>query len=245
MSNEFSQKTDQGFGSDEYSSGIFGEAPNIYDPTLNVQEEQSLVQSQNLLPAGAAVVYPEQEVIRSVGMDYNPNAFAYPSVPTRQDLTTFSSNTYERPILHPKQQLSGDSPINNENAHMLGLSVLLVGVGTWLGVKYAGGIFGGLAGSLLAGGAINAYRAVKYYREGSLESDAEAKVSGTYAVISAGVGLYLLTQHSTKYKSRASRFNENSLDEEESSPESILPTKVVLDKKQLGCNPCNIRKAGP
>jgi hypothetical protein len=73
---------------------------------------------------------------------------------------------------------------------MLGLATVAVAVGAAVGVYY-GGPFGGVAGSMLGGAAINAYRALAFYRQGTPEADREAKISGAYAVIAAAGGGYL------------------------------------------------------
>lgn len=76
-------------------------------------------------------------------------------------------------------------------SHMLGMSVLLPAAGTIAGMKYAG-LYGSLGGALGAGSLINAYRAVKYMLRGDDESDREAIISGTYALVGLGAAGYLL-----------------------------------------------------
>jgi hypothetical protein len=83
-----------------------------------------------------------------------------------------------------------DPPPEASTSHMLGLATVAVAVGAAVGLHY-GGPFGGLAGSMLGGAAINAYRAVAFYRQGTPEADHEAKVSGAYAVLAAAGGGYL------------------------------------------------------
>lgn len=87
--------------------------------------------------------------------------------------------------------------IEHEPAHTLGLSVLAVAVGAVAGVRY-GGLYGGVAGSLFAGAAVNAYRAFVHFKEGTEESDQEAKISGTYAVGAAVLGAVLWTKLASK-----------------------------------------------
>jgi len=72
-------------------------------------------------------------------------------------------------------------------SHLLGLSVLAVTIGAIVGMKY-GGPYGGVAGTAFAGGAVNGYRALRYFQEGTDESTAEATVSGTYALLAFGMG---------------------------------------------------------
>ena len=78
-----------------------------------------------------------------------------------------------------------------EGAHMLGLSLLLVGIGAAIGVGY-GGLFGGVAGSMYGGATVNAIRATRHVMRGGAGDDREAAVSGTYAVLGAGVASYLV-----------------------------------------------------
>lgn len=91
------------------------------------------------------------------------------------------------PVMGMPPMLPAVGHIPPEHAHTLGVSVVSVAVGTVLGARY-GGIYGGLAGGLFAGAAVNAYRAMTHFKQGSAESDREAKVSGTYAVGAAAIG---------------------------------------------------------
>ncbi len=76
------------------------------------------------------------------------------------------------------------------SGHTLGLSTLLVGVGGLIGVRLAG-IYGGAAGALFGGAAANLYRAISFSTHGTPESDREAVVSGTYALVTTGVASYV------------------------------------------------------
>lgn len=79
------------------------------------------------------------------------------------------------------------------HAHTLGMSVIAVVAGAVVGVKY-GGLYGGIAGSLLGGAAVNAFRAVSRLRDGTDESDKEAKISGTYAVVAGTAAAVIWTK---------------------------------------------------
>jgi len=81
----------------------------------------------------------------------------------------------------------GLGPDVEAGSHLLGLSVLAVTIGAIAGMKY-GGPYGGVAGTAFAGGAVNGYRALRYFQEGTDESTAEATVSGTYALLAFGIG---------------------------------------------------------
>jgi hypothetical protein len=91
--------------------------------------------------------------------------------------------------------LSGPLPSLGEpparTSTMLGVALLAVGVGGVVGAK-VGGLFGGLAGVLYGGASVNAIRAMRSLVDGSSESDQEAAVSGTFAVLGAGVATYVL-----------------------------------------------------
>jgi len=76
------------------------------------------------------------------------------------------------------------------SGHMLGMSTIVVGLATLIGYRY-GGVWGGLAGSFFGGSALNGYRAAAYAWEGNQQSDHEAIVSGTYALLAAGIGGYI------------------------------------------------------
>jgi hypothetical protein len=122
--------------------------------------------------------------------------------------------------------------IEHEMAHTLGLSVISVAVGATLGVKY-GGLYGGIAGSLFAGAVVNAYRAFSHYKEGTEEDDAEAKVSGTYAVGAAAIGAVLWT----KLASKSAAYERNYDDDDDDDDD---------EPKRVAANPdCDIRPVGP
>lgn len=78
-----------------------------------------------------------------------------------------------------------------EQAHMLGLALIAVGAGAYAGARYAG-VFGGIAGSLFGGAAVNAIRAARSVSRGSPDADHEAIVSGTFALAGAGLASYIL-----------------------------------------------------
>lgn len=131
------------------------------------------------------------------------------AVPTQQEQQIFSASPmsavapatgpYRSPAPFPvrgtpsrrRSKALGEPP--QRTSAMLGLSLLVVGVGVAIGAKYAG-LFGGIAGGLYGGASINAMRAVKNLTDGQPESDREAAISGTYAVLGAGVATYVLYQ---------------------------------------------------
>lgn len=95
----------------------------------------------------------------------------------------------------PTQPMRASIPL--ENGHTLGLSVLAVGIGSALGLTYAG-LFGGVGGGLAGGGAVNLLRAYKHFVKGTPADDKEATISATYGVLSVAASIYLF------YKGRSS-----------------------------------------
>lgn len=113
----------------------------------------------------------------------------------------------------PPPQMQGVGAVQEAvpMSHMLGMSVLLPAVGTIAGMKYAG-MYGGLGGALGAGSLINAYRAVKFMLRGDSESDREATISGTYAVLGLGAAGYLVYR-GLKPKSAKSKHDDDDDDD--------------------------------
>ena len=79
---------------------------------------------------------------------------------------------------------------SSESAHMLGLSTVMLATGAVVGIRF-GGFYGGVAGSLFGGAAMNAIRAYRTSTSGTPDGKKEALISGTYAIVSAGLGGYL------------------------------------------------------
>ena len=77
------------------------------------------------------------------------------------------------------------------NAHMLGISTVVVATCTIVGMRF-GGLYGAVAGSLAGGSALNALRAAKVVTGNHPEARREALVSGSYALIAAGLSGYLI-----------------------------------------------------
>lgn len=70
---------------------------------------------------------------------------------------------------------------------MLGAAFVIVGVGSAVGAS-RGGLFGSLAGGLYGGAVVNTVRAVRVMKSDSKE----AVLSGTFAIVGAGIATYLL-----------------------------------------------------
>jgi hypothetical protein len=127
-------------------------------------------------------------------------------------------------------QAIGEIP--QEGAHTLGLSLLAIAGGIAVGAK-TGGLPGAAAGSLFAGAAVNALRAVAYFKEGTDEDDREGRVSALYGVIGAVGGGVLWSRYVQGGDTFAENPDEDVLLEEEEDVEVIPNT------------PCGIRPAGP
>jgi hypothetical protein len=124
--------------------------------------------------------------------------------------TSGSTSTPMLPLPPPPPGLmpegSAIAPVNGfganlvpENGHTLGLALLLVGVGSAIGVRY-GGVFGGVAGAVYGGSTVNAIRAGRAVVQGTPEADKEAMVSATYAVIGAGFATWLVWKSTQRKK---------------------------------------------
>lgn len=125
-----------------------------------------------------------------------------------------STTHYHRPAIPPV------------GGHLLGVSTLLVGVGGLLGIRF-GGLYGGVAGSLFGGAAVNVYRAITFATHGTEESDREAVVSGTYALVTAGVASYIAWKVDQK------------------SPGGVAATPNPERCARNASRRCSIRPAGP
>lgn len=113
-----------------------------------------------------------------------------------------------QPLSVSKDRASFGNPDINNRGHMLGASTLVVGVAALTGARF-GGVYGGMAGSLLGGAAINAYRGISFAADGSPASDREALISATYALLSAGLAGYILYRYSSSKKPVAAAYAKN------------------------------------
>jgi hypothetical protein len=89
-----------------------------------------------------------------------------------------------------------------DDAHTLGFSLFLTGLGAAVGFVYGGG-YGAAAGGLYGGAASNAVRAVRSVAAATPEDDREARISATYSVISIAVASYILYKTREDKKSHA------------------------------------------
>jgi hypothetical protein len=121
---------------------------------------------------------------------------------------------------------------------LVGMSVVAVGAGAAVGYTY-GGLYGALAGALFGGTAANAYRAYSNVVKGTDEGDKEAKVSGTYAVVTAALGGFLW--YKLVEKSKTGKMTENPEDAGDDGPDE--PDETVKSKILPTQSACAIRKA--
>jgi hypothetical protein len=121
---------------------------------------------------------------------------------------------------------------------MLGLSIIVPGISALVGYKY-GGIFGAMAASLFGGSAVNAYRAIHFYKFGTEDADREARISATYALLAGALGGVVW------YKA-AQRPPEYLANEDEPEPEpAIVPTPPRRRRPVANRSACDIRPVLP
>lgn len=116
------------------------------------------------------------------------------------------------------------------SGHMLGLSILCAGIGGGLGA-YFGGRWGFLAGSLFGGAAVNSFRALSYLKEGDEDADKEAVISGTYALVTTGLGIYIWV--------KAVSSSDESTDISSEPPK--MKANIDEKKENMSVVPCDIR----
>jgi len=115
-----------------------------------------------------------------------------PFVPAQPMAARFLPGAAPTAMMRPRPApaVAMGRPDDEIGGHLLGVSTVLVGVGSLLGIRF-GGLYGGVAGALFGGAAVNAYRAIKHALAGSPEADREALISGTYALVAGGLGGYV------------------------------------------------------
>ena len=79
------------------------------------------------------------------------------------------------------------------HAHLFGVSALSTGLGALVGYR-RGGLYGSFAGSFFGGALANVVRAWYFGRMNNEGAKTEAVISGSYALLSAGVGIWVLTK---------------------------------------------------
>jgi hypothetical protein len=205
--------------------------------------QQMRVQPQvPMLPQRSSVISPmgsnEHKFLAVPGQDMMPGALAAPMPSQYVQYPEYDQGQqqmvrYPGPIGAMGQELTEDQ----KAARMaVGVSVVAVGAGAAVGYTY-GGIYGAFAGALFGGATVNAYRAYANVVKGTDAGDKEAKVSGTYAVVTAALGGFLWYKLVEKDKSKmmanpGSDGEDDGPDEPEDEPE-VLPTQGA----------CSIRKA--
>lgn len=94
----------------------------------------------------------------------------------------------------------GDLAPDPADRALLGATFVVVGVGSAIGAT-KGGLFGSIAGGLYGGAAMNAVRAARVAKTDSKE----AIVSGTFAILGAGIATYLLWKDRERKSPKASK----------------------------------------
>lgn len=178
----------------------------------------------------------DHKFISVPGQDMMPGALA------PQDLVVSPYVQYPeyypgRPMAEYPVGAIGQLPTESEKQarFLVGMSVVSVGAGAAVGYTY-GGLYGALAGALFGGTAANMYRAYANVVKGTDEGDKEAKVSGTYAVVTAALGGFLW--YKLVEKSKTGKMKENPGDDEPDDPDDSGKSKILPTQ-----NTCAIRKA--
>lgn len=164
--------------SDEYvaAASDYGPVPGAFAPPL--------------ADADQAAPMPDPSAPRALSPAPSPTSvhqaspFHAPSL-AAVDVPSAIPANYPRPGLTRPSVLI-DSALET-HGRMLGFSTIAASIGMLVGVRLGGG-YGAVAGSLFAGSAVNAYRASIYAARGDEFGRKEAVLSGTYAVLAAGLG---------------------------------------------------------
>jgi hypothetical protein len=115
--------------------------------------------------------------------------------------------------------------------HFLGATFLAVGTGAAIGTAYTidgnNGLYGGIAGGLFGGAAINIARAIRAMTKGDKAEDKEAVVAGTYALVGIGIASYILWK-TRKTDGEPGRLTAN----KSKKPKAMLPPKREKREKR-------------
>ena len=202
MFHGFSDDETEDYSMPDGSSGAFGPPEMELIPPAT---EPVAVQSVPQLAAHASL--PEREPrpiessVLSMGSSpdesYMPPAPAYRPPPRRPIMPVRPGMPFglgAAPTIAAPQQAQNhpveDNPEVTERSHLLGFSLIASSLGAVAGLRI-GGIYGGVAGTLFAGAAVNGYRAALHAVRRNPEGDREALISATYGLISAGLGGYI------------------------------------------------------
>lgn len=145
-------------------------------------EDYMTTQVDYMSPTGPQVVPPPSAEVAVVEQPPAPRVGGSPMPQAVAPMAT------ARPVVAaPAAELNPDV---TERAHMLGFGLIASSLGAVAGLRI-GGVYGGVAGTLFAGSAVNMYRAALHAARRTPEGDREAIVSGTYSLIAAGLGGYI------------------------------------------------------
>lgn len=202
--------------------------------------------AQTIRRESASPEHGARLALRPQELQENVHTAAHPRAPGGQrEASTFTApqqinDVYHRPPpphwnMGPAQaqpsdmfsQAVGQDPSWPQRFNTLGLSVVAVGAGAAIGGAVSKGVAGAGAGALFGGAAVNAYRAVAAYRQGTPQADKEGRISLLFGVLAAAGGGYLWYQFVHKRR----------------RPMKANPEEVD-DDLDLGGS-CDIRPAGP
>lgn len=188
------------------------------NPVPNDEEYEAMMAEQADIPGAGYGSYESAATMPAESQDGQPEPPPPASMPAprvampmqpqfrphvrQMPVGAFDPNALTQPIVNAVESVTNPEAV--VRGHMLGFSTIATGLGMLLGVRLGGG-YGAVAGSLFAGSAVNAYRAAIYGKQGTAAGRKEAVISGTYAVIAAGIGGYVLY----KFKPKAPQMKQN------------------------------------
>lgn len=182
-----------GFGGEDL--GVFGgDAALAPDPAPERQQPQSAPQSPPQLPLYDPTP-PRAPAVRAgprmaVPMPPPPPVFPPGYVPAGPMPMGYGPGG-PMPMRPPGMRGFGDDTAAS-SSNLLGLALLAVPVGGYVGSRYAG-LLGAVGGALGAGAAVNSVRAARnFWGDQGPDSKSEAMVSATYALLGFAVAGYLL-----------------------------------------------------
>lgn len=201
MFHGFSDDETEDYSMPDGSSGAFG--PPEMEPVASPASRATPASVPQLTQASLPELEPRpiENSVLSMGSSphesYMPPAPAYRPAPRRPVMPARVGMPFglgAAPMMVAPQQAQNhpveDNPEVTERSHLLGFSLIASSLGAVAGLRI-GGIYGGVAGTLFAGAAVNGYRAALHAVRRNPEGDREALISATYGLISAGLGGYI------------------------------------------------------
>lgn len=150
-------------------------------------EDYMTTQVDYMSPTGPQVVPPPSPEVAVVEQPPAPRVGGSPMPQAAASQAVVPIATARPVVSAPASELNPDV---TERAHMLGFGLIASSLGAVAGLRI-GGVYGGVAGTLFAGSAVNMYRAALHASRRTPDGDREAIISGTYSLIAAGLGGYI------------------------------------------------------